>query len=273
MAAGDTFRAAAVEQLQIWSERTGSQFVSGANGADAAGLAFGALEQAQESGADVLLIDTAGRLHNKDNLMAELQKIARVIKKVDPEAPHDTVLILDATTGQNAHAQVETFRDMVDISGLIVTKLDGSARGGVLVALAERFKLPVHAIGVGESADDMRPFDPEDFARSLMGLNGEELAEPVVLAMDREPELFEPTNDAESESASPEMEEPPSAEEVGFEDLGETDEYAATGEHDEHVDDEETEATAEAVTTDNAAEENAGDDAPKRKRGLFGLRW
>ena len=273
MAAGDTFRAAAVEQLQIWSERTGSQFVSGANGADAAGLAFGALEQAQESGADVLLIDTAGRLHNKDNLMAELQKIARVIKKVDPEAPHDTVLILDATTGQNAHAQVETFRDMVDISGLIVTKLDGSARGGVLVALAERFKLPVHAIGVGESADDMRPFDPEDFARSLMGLNGEELAEPVVLAMDREPELFEPTNDAESESASPEMEEPPSAEEVGFEDLGETDEYAATGEHDEHVDDEETEETAEAVTTDNAAEEKAGDDAPKRKRGLFGLRW
>ena len=119
----------------------------------------------------------------------------------------------------------------------------------------------------------MRPFDPEDFARSLMGLNGEEQAEPVVLTMDREPELFEPTNDAESESASPEMEEPPSVEEVGFEDLGETDEYAATGEHDEHVDDEETEETAEVVTTDNAAEENAGDDAPKRKRGLFGLRW
>tara|TARA_R110002096_G_scaffold35929_3_gene100761 strand:- start:357 stop:1295 length:939 start_codon:yes stop_codon:yes gene_type:complete len=171
MAAGDTFRAAAVEQLQVWSERTGAQFVSGKPGADAAGLAFDALKQARAAQADVLLIDTAGRLQNKDNLMTELQKIARVIKKLDPDAPHDTVLILDATTGQNAHAQVEIFQKMVNISGLIVTKLDGTARGGVLVALAQRFGLPVHAIGVGETADDMRPFQPADFARSLMGLD------------------------------------------------------------------------------------------------------
>jgi len=176
MAAGDTFRAAAVEQLQVWSERTGAGFVSTKSGGDAAGLAFGALEQAREQAADVLLIDTAGRLHNKDNLMAELQKIARVVKKVDADAPHDIVLILDATTGQNAHAQVETFQKMVNVTGLMVTKLDGTARGGVLVSLAEKFGLPVHAIGVGESAADMRPFLPEDFARSLMGLDrdGEE---------------------------------------------------------------------------------------------------
>jgi len=225
MAAGDTFRAAAVEQLQVWAERTGAHFVSGKHGADAAGLAFGALEQARERNADVLLIDTAGRLHNKDNLMAELQKIARVIKKLDPEAPNDIVLILDATTGQNAHAQVETFRDMVHITGLIVTKLDGTARGGVLVALAEKFGLPVHAIGVGETAADMRPFAPEDFARSLMGLvRDAEIApiddaqpiapdtadgdlEPEILELEPEPNPAEPETEA-SEPAATEANEP-----------------------------------------------------------------
>ncbi|MSO75910.1 MAG: signal recognition particle-docking protein FtsY [Alphaproteobacteria bacterium] len=171
MAAGDTFRAAAVEQLKIWGERTGSPVVSGSPGADAAGLAFDALRQARQAGVDCLLVDTAGRLHNKADLMAELQKIIRVLKKVDPEAPHDVLLVLDATTGQNAHNQVQIFRDMVQVTGLVVTKLDGTARGGVLVALAERFGLPVHAVGVGEQADDLRPFDPQDFARSLMGLD------------------------------------------------------------------------------------------------------
>jgi fused signal recognition particle receptor len=139
-------------------------------GADAAGLSFDALTRARAEGRDVLLIDTAGRLQNKDNLMAELAKIIRVLKKIDPTAPHDVLLVLDATTGQNAHSQVEVFRDMVSVTGLILTKLDGSARGGVLVALAERFGLPVHAIGVGESIDDLRPFDPEQFGRSLMGV-------------------------------------------------------------------------------------------------------
>jgi fused signal recognition particle receptor len=171
MAAGDTFRAAAVEQLKIWGERTGAPVVSGAPGADAAGLAFDALTQAKRSAADCLLIDTAGRLHNKTNLMAELQKIIRVIKKLDASAPHAVLLVLDATTGQNAHNQVQIFRDMVQVTGLVVTKLDGTARGGVLVALAERFGLPVHAVGVGEQADDLRPFDPTDFARGLMGLD------------------------------------------------------------------------------------------------------
>ena len=145
--------------------------VARAPGADAAGLAYEALERAQSEGVDLLLIDTAGRLHNKADLMAELQKIIRVLKKLDPEAPHDCLLVLDATTGQNAHAQVETFKQLVQVTGLIVTKLDGSARGGVLVALAERFGLPVHAIGVGESAEDLRPFAARDFARGLMGLD------------------------------------------------------------------------------------------------------
>ena len=170
MAAGDTFRAAAIEQLQIWGERTGAEVVSGRQGADAAGLAYEALQRAQARNADILLIDTAGRLHNKNELMAELQKILRVVAKLVPEAPHDRILVLDATTGQNAHAQVETFGQMADVSGLVVTKLDGSARGGVVVGLADRFGLPIHAIGVGEGADDLRPFDAEDFARSLMGL-------------------------------------------------------------------------------------------------------
>ena len=170
LAAGDTFRAAAIDQLKIWGERTASPVVAKAPGADAAGLAYEALEQARADGTDLLLIDTAGRLHNKADLMAELQKVVRVLKKLDPEAPHDCLLVLDATTGQNAHAQVETFKELVQVTGLIVTKLDGSARGGVLVALAERFGLPVHAIGVGEGAEDLRPFAARDFARSLMGL-------------------------------------------------------------------------------------------------------
>lgn len=170
LAAGDTFRAAAIEQLKIWGERSGCHVVASATGADAAGLAFEALETARRRGDDLLLIDTAGRLHNKAELMAELQKIVRVLKKLDPDAPHDVLLVLDATVGQNAHAQVQTFKELVAVTGLVVTKLDGSARGGVLVALAERFGLPVHAIGVGESAADLRPFAAEDFARSLMGL-------------------------------------------------------------------------------------------------------
>ncbi len=170
LAAGDTFRAAAIEQLQIWGERTGSTVVAGKQGADAAGLAYSALETARAQGTDLLLIDTAGRLHNKDNLMAELQKVLRVLAKLDLEAPHDRVLVLDATTGQNAHAQVEAFQAMCDVTGLVVTKLDGSARGGVIVGLADKFGLPIHAIGVGEAAEDLRPFNADDFARSLMGL-------------------------------------------------------------------------------------------------------
>lgn len=172
LAAGDTFRAAAVGQLQVWGERTGCTVVARATGADAAGLAFDALAQAKAEGADILLIDTAGRLQNKSDLMAELQKVVRVLKKQDPDIPHATLLVLDATTGQNAHSQVEVFRDMVAVTGLVLTKLDGSARGGVLVALAEKFGLPVHAIGVGEGIDDLRPFEPRQFARSLMGLEG-----------------------------------------------------------------------------------------------------
>jgi len=170
LAAGDTFRAAAVEQLQIWGERTGCPVVAGKQGADAAGLAYEALEKARAQGMDVLLIDTAGRLHNKAGLMAELEKIIRVIRKQDETAPHDCVLVLDATTGQNALAQVQTFKDLVNVTGLIVTKLDGTARGGVLVALADRFGLPVHAVGVGEKAEDMRPFTARDFANGLLGI-------------------------------------------------------------------------------------------------------
>ena len=170
LAAGDTFRAAAIEQLKIWGERSGCAVVAGNQGADAAGLAFEAVEQAKAAGDDLLLIDTAGRLHNKAELMAELQKVARVIKKVEPAAPHHVVLVLDATTGQNALTQVGTFKELVAVSGLVVTKLDGSARGGVLVALAEKYGLPVHAIGVGEGAEDFRPFAAKDFARALVGL-------------------------------------------------------------------------------------------------------
>jgi len=170
LAAGDTFRAAAVEQLQVWGERAGAPVVTAPQGADAAGLAFTALERARAEGADVLLIDTAGRLQNKAGLMAELEKVVRVVKKLDPTAPHDCLLVLDATIGQNAHAQVETFRAMVGVTGLVMTKLDGTARGGVLVALAERFGLPIHAVGVGEGPDDLRPFTARDFAHGLVGL-------------------------------------------------------------------------------------------------------
>jgi fused signal recognition particle receptor len=170
LAAGDTFRAAAIEQLEIWGERAGVPVVKRPPGADAAGLAFDALKQAQAEGADVLLIDTAGRLHNKAALMDELAKVVRVLKKLDPDAPHDTLLVLDATTGQNARTQVETFSSMVPITGLIVTKLDGTARGGVVVALARQFGLPVVALGIGERIDDLRPFEARAFARALLGL-------------------------------------------------------------------------------------------------------
>ena len=170
LAACDTFRAAAVEQLEIWGRRNGVPVIRGKEGADPAGLAFDALERARADGADLLLIDTAGRLQNKQGLMDELRKIVRVLKKVDPEAPHDVVLVLDATTGQNAHNQVEVFKNMVDLTGLIVTKLDGTAKGGVVVALARRFGLPIHAIGVGEALDDLRPFEAPAFGRALLGL-------------------------------------------------------------------------------------------------------
>jgi fused signal recognition particle receptor len=170
LVAGDTFRAAAVEQLQIWGSRTGAPVISGPPNTDSAGLAFDALSRAQAEGADVLLIDTAGRLHNKTALMEELQKIIRVIRKKDSSAPHSVLLVLDATTGQNALQQVDVFKDMVDVTGLVVTKLDGSARGGIVVALAEEFKLPVHYVGVGEQAGDLRPFDPGEYARGLVGL-------------------------------------------------------------------------------------------------------
>jgi fused signal recognition particle receptor len=171
LAAGDTFRAAAVEQLKIWGARTGCTVVTRPQDADAAGLAYDALVEARKAGADILLIDTAGRLHNKADLMAELQKITRVIKKLDASAPHSVLLVLDATTGQNAHAQAETFRAMIGVTGLVMSKLDGTARGGVVVSLAEKYGIPVHAIGVGEGADDLRPFEAEAFARSLVGLD------------------------------------------------------------------------------------------------------
>jgi fused signal recognition particle receptor len=174
MAAGDTFRAAAVEQLQIWGERTGTPVVSGGPNADSAGLAFDALTKARAEGADVLLIDTAGRLHNKAALMDELAKIIRVLRKQDATAPHSVLLVLDATTGQNAVQQVKVFKDMVAVTGLVVTKLDGSARGGIVVALAEGFGLPVHAVGVGEKAGDLRPFDAGEFARGLVGADAVE---------------------------------------------------------------------------------------------------
>ncbi|RMF34363.1 MAG: signal recognition particle-docking protein FtsY [Alphaproteobacteria bacterium] len=170
IAAGDTFRAAAVEQLQIWGERAGVPVLTAAQGADPASLAFDAMARAEAEGADLLLIDTAGRLQNREDLMAELAKIVRVIRKRDPQAPHNTLLVLDATTGQNALSQVEIFRRIANVTGLVMTKLDGTAKGGVLVALADRFGLPIHAIGVGEGIDDLAPFDPEEFARALTGL-------------------------------------------------------------------------------------------------------
>lgn len=169
IAAGDTFRAAAVEQLQVWGQRAGVPVLTAAEGSDPASLAFDALTQAQAQGADLLLIDTAGRLQNRADLMEELAKIVRVIRKVDATAPHNTLLVLDATTGQNAISQVDIFRKIADVTGLVMTKLDGTAKGGVLVALADRFGLPIHAIGVGEQIDDLAPFDPEEFAKALVG--------------------------------------------------------------------------------------------------------
>jgi fused signal recognition particle receptor len=170
IAAGDTFRAAAVEQLQIWGQRAGVPVMTAPQGSDPASLAFDAMARAEAEGADLLLIDTAGRLQNREDLMQELAKIVRVIRKRDPDAPHNTLLVLDASTGQNALSQVEIFRRIADVTGLVMTKLDGTAKGGVLVALADRFGLPIHAIGVGEQIDDLAPFDPEEFARALTGL-------------------------------------------------------------------------------------------------------
>ncbi|WP_438956744.1 signal recognition particle-docking protein FtsY [Cognatiyoonia sp.] len=170
IAAGDTFRAAAVEQLQVWGDRAGVPVLTAPEGTDPASLAFDAMDQAQKDGSDLLMIDTAGRLQNRSDLMEELSKIVRVIRKKDPDAPHNTLLVLDATTGQNALSQVKTFQELADVSGLVMTKLDGTAKGGVLVALADKFGLPIHAIGVGEQIDDLAPFDPEDFAKALVGL-------------------------------------------------------------------------------------------------------
>ncbi|MGH1466317.1 MAG: signal recognition particle-docking protein FtsY [Cognatishimia sp.] len=171
IAAGDTFRAAAVEQLQVWGDRAGVPVLTAPEGSDPASLAFDAMGKAQEMGADLLMIDTAGRLQNRADLMEELSKIVRVIRKKDESAPHNTLLVLDATTGQNALNQVKTFQELADVSGLVMTKLDGTAKGGVLVALADKFGLPIHAIGVGEKIDDLSPFDPQEFAAALTGQN------------------------------------------------------------------------------------------------------
>jgi len=171
LAAGDTFRAAAIEQLKIWGERTGAPVVARPHGSDAASLAFDALTQARADGIDVLLIDTAGRLQNKTELMSELEKVVRVMRKVDASAPHAVLLVLDATVGQNALSQVDVFRKVAGVTGLVMTKLDGTARGGILVALAEKFGLPVHFIGVGEGVDDLAPFTARDFSRAIAGLD------------------------------------------------------------------------------------------------------
>lgn len=170
LAAADTFRAAAVEQLKVWAERNHCPIITGAENADPASVAYKAVEEARTQGVDVLMIDSAGRLHNKANLMAELQKIIKVMKKLDDTAPHAVIQVLDATTGQNAVQQVEVFKSMVNVTGLVVTKLDGTAKGGIVVALAEKFGLPVHAIGVGEGIEDLRPFTAADYARNLVGL-------------------------------------------------------------------------------------------------------
>jgi fused signal recognition particle receptor len=168
--AADTFRAAAIEQLHVWADRAGASFVSSTQGADAAGVAYETVARAKAENADVALIDTAGRLQNKSELMAELAKIVRVMRKLDEDAPHETLLVLDATVGQNALSQVESFRSVTEITGLVMTKLDGTAKGGVLVAVAQRHAIPIHFIGVGEKAEDLKPFDAEAFARALVGL-------------------------------------------------------------------------------------------------------
>jgi fused signal recognition particle receptor len=174
LAAGDTFRAAAVEQLRVWGARFNAPVIAGAEGADAAGLAFDAIKAAREQKVDILLMDTAGRLQNRAELMAELEKIVRVMKKADPEAPHSVLLVLDATVGQNAMLQVDAFGKTAGVSGLVMTKLDGTARGGILVAIAETYGLPIHFIGVGESSEDLQPFAARDFARAIAGLEPEE---------------------------------------------------------------------------------------------------
>ena len=171
LAAGDTFRAAAIDQLKIWGERTGADVVAREAGADAAGLVFDAVRAAKERGVDVLLVDTAGRLQNRSELMDELHKVVRVMKKIDASAPHAVLLVLDATVGQNALSQVEIFSKVVGVTGLVMTKLDGTAGGGILVAIAAKFKVPVHFIGVGESVDDLAPFSAQDFARAIAGVD------------------------------------------------------------------------------------------------------
>jgi fused signal recognition particle receptor len=171
LAAGDTFRAAAIDQLKIWAERTGADFIARDAGADAAGLAFDAVAAAKERGIDILLVDTAGRLQNRTELMGELEKIVRVMKKVDASAPHAVLLVLDATIGQNALSQVEVFQKAVGVTGLAMTKLDGTARGGILVAIAAKFGVPVHFVGVGETVDDLAPFSAREFSRAMVGLD------------------------------------------------------------------------------------------------------
>jgi fused signal recognition particle receptor len=169
LAAGDTFRAAAIGQLQVWADRVGVPIVTGPEGGDAAGVVFDAVKRATAEGIDVLIVDTAGRLQNKSELMEELAKIRRVLGRLNPAAPHDVVLVLDATTGQNALSQIEVFKEIAGVTGLVMTKLDGSARGGILVAAAKQFGLPIHAIGVGETIDDLRPFKAQDLARAISG--------------------------------------------------------------------------------------------------------
>ena len=173
LAAGDTFRAAAIDQLKVWGGRVGAEVVAKDVGADPAGVAYEALVRAREEGTHVLLVDTAGRLQNKSDLMAELAKTVRVLKKLDPSAPHSVILVLDATTGQNALNQVQIFKEIAGVTSLVVTKLDGTARGGILVAIAERFKLPINAIGIGEGLEDLEPFDADDFARAIAGVENE----------------------------------------------------------------------------------------------------
>ena len=171
LAAGDTFRAAAIGQLKVWAERLGVPIVSGPEGGDAAGIVFDAVKQATATGIDVLIVDTAGRLQNKRELMDELAKVRRVLGRINPASPHDVVLVLDATTGQNALNQIEVFKDVAGVTGLVMTKLDGSARGGVLVAAAKQFGLPIHAVGVGETLNDLRPFDADELARAIAGVD------------------------------------------------------------------------------------------------------
>ena len=170
LAAGDTFRAAAIGQLKVWAERLGVPIVTGPEGGDAAGVVFDAVKQATATGIDVLIVDTAGRLQNKTELMDELAKIRRVLGRLNPASPHDVVLVLDATTGQNALSQIEVFKEVAGVTGLVMTKLDGTARGGVLVAAAEKFGLPIHAVGVGETIDDLRPFDAQELANAIAGV-------------------------------------------------------------------------------------------------------